>query len=505
MKRAARVSETVIRHWPLVWAGLMGLLLLGAAGKASERLLWHDELFTLYASQLSPSALWEALADGLDLQPPLGYLVTRITTSTLGDGLVAMRVPSLVGFGLGCVCLGLFVKRRVGLAGGTVALLVPSVTAGYDYAYEARPYGMLLGLTGVALLLWQATERPRSRLLAALGLAIALAVAVSLHYYGVLLVAPLAVGESLRIRRGTPGGIPVWLAMAAGCAPLLAYLPLMGAASEYGALFWTRPSFGQVPYTYRYFLYPILLPLFLCVLGVGLYRLLFPNEPPRSTATPATMPTPELGVSIVLLLLPVLAVAVGFVVGGYRHRYAIPMVLGLGGVIGLLAGTSRSLRPVTLLAVLVGWLVVRSVGYAIPLWSNSPPDPLARHPMLKVAMHEPAVPILLSNDATYTQLRHYGPPELVRRLAIAMPPHDMAAPRFEDSSERAMRALDRWRPIALEEYDTIKQRAGTFLVYGDARWLILQLIHDGARVELVGEGFGQQLLRVTLPDQAGHS
>ena len=217
MKRAARVSETVIRHWPLVWAGLMGLLLLGAAGKASERLLWHDELFTLYASQLSPAALWEALADGLDLQPPLGYLVTRITTSTLGDGLVAMRVPSLVGFGLGCVCLGLFVKRRVGLAGGTVALLVPSVTAGYDYAYEARPYGMLLGLTGVALLLWQATERPRSRRLAALGLAIALAIAVSLHYYGVLLVAPLAVGESLRIRRGTPGGIPVWLAMAAGC------------------------------------------------------------------------------------------------------------------------------------------------------------------------------------------------------------------------------------------------------------------------------------------------
>src|SRR6185503_5945003 len=195
MKRAARVSETVIRHWPLVWAGLMGLLLLGAAGRASERLLWHDELFTLYASQLSPSALWEALADGLDLQPPLGYLVTRITTSTLGDGLVAIRVPSLVGFGLGCVCLGLFVRQRVGLAGGTVALLVPSVTAGYDYAYEARPYGMLVGLTGVALLLWQATERPRSRLLAALGLAIALALAVSLHYYGVLLVAPLAVGE----------------------------------------------------------------------------------------------------------------------------------------------------------------------------------------------------------------------------------------------------------------------------------------------------------------------
>ncbi len=320
-----------------------------------------------------------------------------------------------------------------------------------------------------------------------------------------MLVVPLAVGELLRIRRGAHGGAIVWLALAAGCAPLLAYLPLMGAASEYSTLFWTRASFAQVPYTYRYFLYPILLPLLLCVLGLGVYRLLFPDDPPRSTATPATMPSPELAVSIALLLLPVLAVAVGFVVGGYRHRYAIPMVLGLGGVIGLLAGTSRSLRPAMLLGALSAWLVVRSVGYAALLWSNSPPDLLARHPMLRVALREPAVPILLSNDATYTQLRHYGPPELVRRLAIAMPPHDMAVPRFEDSSERSMRALDRWQPIALEEYTTLKQRAGTFFVYGDARWLVLQLMHDGARVELVGEGFGQQLLRVTLPGQAGRS
>ena len=182
------------------------------------------------------------------------------------------------------------------------------------------------------------------------------------------------------------------------------------------------------------------------------------------------------------------------------------MVLGLGGVIGLLAGTSRSLRPAMLLAALGGWLVVRSVGYACPLWSNSAPDPLARHPMLRVAMREPAVPILLSNDATYTQLRHYGPPELVRRLAIAMPPHDMAVPRFEDSSERAMRALDRWRPIALEEYTTRqatrRRHSSCTAMHGGS---ILQLMHDGARVELVGEGFGQQLLRVTLPGQAGRS
>jgi hypothetical protein len=55
-----------------------------------------------------------------------------------------MRVPSLLGFGLGCVCLGLFVSGELAWpAHGRAA--VPSITAGYDYAYEARPYGMLVG------------------------------------------------------------------------------------------------------------------------------------------------------------------------------------------------------------------------------------------------------------------------------------------------------------------------------------------------------------------------
>jgi hypothetical protein len=126
--------------------------------------------------------------------------------------------------------------------------------------------------------------------------------------------------------------------------------------------------------------------------------------------------------------------------------------------------------------------------------------------MLKVAMHEPAVPILLSNDATYTQLRHYGPPELVRparhrhATARTWPCHGLKTVRNGRCERSTAGGRSRW-----EEYDAVKQRAGTFFVYGDARWLILQLIHDGARVELVGEGFGQQLLRVTLPGQAGRS
>ena len=53
--------------------------------------------------------------------------------------------------------------------------------------------------------------------------------------------------------------------------------------------------------------------------------------------------------------------------------------------------------------------------------------------------------------------------------------------------------------MTIEEYTDVIRRRTPFYVYGDARWLTLQVMHDGARVELVGEGYGQQLLRVTWP------
>jgi hypothetical protein len=485
------------RFWPLIWGALVAVLLLGAAGRAADRLLWHDELFTLYASRLSLPDLWRALADGLDLQPPLSYVITKAQVALTGEGLVATRLPSLVGFAVGCLGMALFVKRRVGVAGGTVALLVPAITTGYEYAYEARPYGLVLGATGIALVCWQAVEEPRWRGPALIGLGVAIAVAISLHYYAVLMLLPLAVGELLRMRRDRGLRLPVWIAMAAGCVPMLAYLPLISAASEYSSLFWTRSSLGQVPYTYRYFLYPTLLPLLLGVIGFGLYRLLVPDNPPQHSSPTRTL-MPELGISLALLLLPIVAVGLGFLTGGYRHRYAIPLVLGFGGVVGILSGTSRSLRPAVLLAVLGAWLIGRSALYASLLLSG-PPDPLQRHPMLHVAVAEPSLPIVLSNDATYTQLNHYGPPGLTRRLSIVMPPRDLSVPRSEDSSERSMRALNRWQPVKIEEYADMIRRRTPFYIYGDARWLTLQVMHDGARVELVGEGYGQQLLRVTWP------
>lgn len=134
---------------------------LGFAGVAVGRALWHDELITYYVSkQPDVRSMWAALAAGVDLNPPLLHLVTRAALFT-GNGPLAMRLPSLVAFTLALV--GIFtIARRYSSA--CVAWLTAALfvwTQAGTYAYEARPYAMLLAFTAWAYVAWQrALKRP---------------------------------------------------------------------------------------------------------------------------------------------------------------------------------------------------------------------------------------------------------------------------------------------------------------------------------------------------------
>jgi hypothetical protein len=151
--------------------------------------------------------------------------------------------------------------------------------------------------------------------------------------------------------------------------------------------------------------------------------------------------------------------------------------------------------------VLMVWVVARSASHSAALLQPASPL-LARHTMLQRALGEAGMSIVVINDALYTQLHHYGSEDLRRRLAIVMPPDAPAAGRFQDSSERAMRALARWRPISLIEYRELAARETPFFVYGDNHWLLVELQRAGALVELVGEGYGHTLLRVNAGARA---
>src|SRR6516162_7481945 len=93
-------------------AGMAATYLGATCLLAARKPLWFDELFTWHISRTPTLAdLWQTLAQGFDPNPPLAYVLSRWSQSVLGDSPVALRMPSILGFAVMCVCLYRFVAR----------------------------------------------------------------------------------------------------------------------------------------------------------------------------------------------------------------------------------------------------------------------------------------------------------------------------------------------------------------------------------------------------------
>ncbi|HKX48184.1 MAG TPA: glycosyltransferase family 39 protein, partial [Gaiellaceae bacterium] len=172
-------------------AGLVALYVIAVGSLIVRAPLWNDELYTWYFAQLSTMRdVWDALETGVEQLPPAYYALIRASLAVFGDNEVGLRIPSLLGFLLACVCVYAVVARRTGAWYGLVAALVLLAGGATPYAWEARPYALVLGFAGAAVLCHQLrTDGVRPRL-AVIGLALALAGATAVHYYGALVVVP---------------------------------------------------------------------------------------------------------------------------------------------------------------------------------------------------------------------------------------------------------------------------------------------------------------------------
>ena len=123
-------------------------------------------------------------------------------------------------------------RRLVSERAAIFALVVPALTATLYYAVEARPYGLLLGLCGIAMVSWQAAvHRETHRAGPLLALALSLALAINTHYYGALLLIPFLSAELFRAIRNRRIDLPVLAAIAAGAAALVFVVPFARAAA----------------------------------------------------------------------------------------------------------------------------------------------------------------------------------------------------------------------------------------------------------------------------------
>ena len=386
-----------------------------------------------------PSApgVWKALDHAADTNPPFFYLVARLTRQLVSDDHLGYRLPSILGL-LGTVsCIYFILSRRVNhlsaLVGATFVLCTPLAA----YAYEARPYALVLGCISGAILAWQRIDDSR---LYSLVVAIALAAAVSLHYYAVLVWPAFVLAEAsvwIFHRRFRVGA---WAAFFIGGLPVLFFSPLLlKLRTYYGQNFWGKPGVGLVFNADNWLFgaladnfggfwgWPLVAGLTVIFLYFNLTKKSRIERSPPQQSERKVFPIGEQTLTLVLLWLPVIAVAAAKVShGGMTARYMLPTVLGgalaLGYVIDIVPSTGRAL----LLALLL-MNYAFSVNHYLKVnlhGSLKAPRAIATHEVEEIVAHhhELDLPIVISSGHRYLPTAYYTPAESSGRLfAIADP------------------------------------------------------------------------------------
>ena len=491
-------------------AGLLVLLLWLLTGAAVAKPLWHDEIYTVLLARLpSAGAIWAAHRDGADLQPPLNTLLTALAERTWGAGPVSSRFPPLVGFVLMTCVITAMLRRRAGMTLAFAGALIPAQTAAYRYAYEARGYGVMVGLFALALFAWAEAARGHRRWLWIPVCAAALGLAVWAHYYAAFGFVVIGAGELVRTIRARRIDGSMIGGLAAGGLLTLPLIPLITSAAEQAPRFWARAGDEQITGAYWFLFQPVTALLWgrlgaLVLLALA-WTALTRHRRRRAGRVPEPPPAGEDPLPVhemVALLVTVASPMVMLMVARATHapfvpRYGLIAVVGVALALPLLV---RRLAPRGSLAEVILLLLLSAPlaqGIAARDRPRTSPDPFAERPLLVEALRR-SRPVVASGSLTYLQLWYYAPPEDRAHLVYLADPD--AALRFTgaDTIDRGYLALARWTTLPVERYSEFVAAHPEFTVYtAGSGWLLIALEEQGTSIAPRGSEPGGREFRVT--------
>jgi 4-amino-4-deoxy-L-arabinose transferase-like glycosyltransferase len=417
---------------------LLGLTLAVTAGLSltlsASRIMWNDEFLSFYSDSVPTvrGVLDVQLHHPISLDPPTYHLLSHLAMNVFGPTAMALRLPAMAGFLIMQLALFALVCRVAGARAGVMAAALPVMTASFRYSAEGRPYGLLLGLYAAAFACWYiaaTTQSQRERRVALVGVTVSMALAITSHYFGILIVLPLAIAELARMveRRRLDAGMTA--AIVLGFLSVALVLPFQAALKPYRAHYYIAgvsiraASQGYRELFVHYNEWPmglqraIALSLVLAVMGLMVQARRRFRE--RSAEEPASLWAGLAG----LALLPVFGFLFGrFVTHTMEVRYVIAALLAFAVVIAMLL-ERRLVSRRFFLTLYVAVLLI-----AVAVWSHN--IAAARRfsqQMLASLAAPPEVKAALGpQDRIYTQsLEHfffnsyYQPdPDLRRRFTL---------------------------------------------------------------------------------------
>lgn len=482
------------------------LLILLAVGlvsvlRAASKPFWYDEICTVIVSrQPSMPQVWQALDAAADTNPPFFYFLTQLARRIVPDDHLGYRLPSILGL-LGTIAivytlLSRRVSRLSALVGAAFLLCTPLA----PYAYDARPYSLMICCIAGAILSWQSLDTSRFY---AIALAVTLAAAVSLHYYAILVWPAFALAEAVVLLSQRRFRLVAWAAFAAGAAPLLLFGGLLLRLRQYyGQHFWSPARLGLVFYSYpNLFTFGQQWGL---MFAVGIGALLFCWVIRK--AQPGDRAIPEGVLTLSILCLPFIAVAMAVAGrGGMTYRYMMPAVLGgalaLAYVIDRLSGGARLLL---LLLLLINYALTE--GRALPdtLFGSLLSGRTAAAEQVQLIRQNsgaPELPVVVSSGLQYLPMAYYTPAGSSGSLYAVTDPAAAVQYSGSDSTDLALLVLQRYFPLQVQAYSAFAARHREFLLIsnGDSRdWWAARLLHEGHKLVLLPGGGDSHIYKVSL-------
>jgi hypothetical protein len=473
--------------------------------RASQKLFWIDELYTLYLSRLPDMAsVWNALKQGVDFNPPFLYLFTRVSEFLFGRGQVAARLPEIVGFWIFCLCLFRFASARTSVLAGAISMLFPMVTTAYFYGYEARSHGIVLGFAGIALICWQAASRSRRKAWWLTGLSLALLCAILTHTYAVLLIVPFVLAELTRLQSVRRVDWPTWLAIFSPLAGALVYLPLFRAAKaiippdDYPA------NLNTLAGSWTYQLTPALGAL---LVALVLY-FVFTFVPARPSAAPyaeRSLDMPESVALIAFVAMPFFSLLLAKLAGApYVPRYSISAVAGFGCLLGIVAArkTPVGLGVFLFLLAQIGFSLLqfafdRTVVEPFTSLRLGTTTDLEHEYEAVRSLADKTSTIVLFDSLEFLPIIHYAPPDISPRLVYSAPDVQFSEQEYVQL-QRCCRAPGRFKRFA-----DLVATGDTFIALCNSKTLyrLDYFIHRGADVTLKSLSPGSFLASVTFRKQ----
>jgi hypothetical protein len=470
-----------------ILGSLIAFYLGQAVFLASQKRFWFDEILGLTGATVAHwSDILPTIARGLDYNPPLYYFAIRGSVWAFGDGQIAVRLPSILGMLCFLVCLYRFTLRRSSPIYAAVAFMFPLILPVRNYAYEARSYGMALGLLGLALVAYQRVTGNRERRLGMLFvMAFPLALAPLIHYYAILLVCPFFAAEFCRawVRRCLD--FPVLMALS---APAVSLIWAKQVAAAQRANLHTETFDGRwadVPNAYNSLFTIEAWVVILALLTVAVLAWMKGARDERLTPKQSPWPLHELIAVLILVGMPVIGMAVAMKV---THMF-VPrhFVAALAGLNILLVWVCQYLfrdwliAPAALVSLFLGVAVIntpRLASYFQRIGSD----------LVFLQERDTSGEPIVMEDAKDLLFAWRNNPALRTRAWFVADPAEALRRKNWDADDIAMLAMKDVVPLHVAKYEEFVHAHRHFYLYAKGNaffgWITEALLDRHARLRL---------------------